>query len=325
MEEENNQDGAQQQEQTEPEKKESLNDILKETVPEQPKETGEKTELDTQENKQPKESEVKTDTETTKSESLLPRDNFTAEEKEYFKSLDDAGKKVMLDKWGNLESGYDKKFKAVASERKILDGFKQLYEPYENDLKMMGTTPMQYTQNLLNLDIAARKDPAKFVKWFAQNYNVDLATLNQTPEEQDPTTQELNSLRGEIGTLKQEISQKELTGLAKQIENFKNTVDAEGNLKYPHFDAVREDMAKLNTATGEADLVNLYNKAVRLNDDLYQKQLEAEFAKKQSEVQKQADLAKAKKAGRPVKSSFNAKVSKNDKVSLSQIIREEIS
>lgn len=330
MEEKNNQESTVQEtvEQAEPGEnsveKESLDDIIRKTITEQPKET----DVDVKTSKEvetKEENKQGSETETVKTESLLPKENFTADEKEYFNSLDDAGKKVMLKKWGNLESGYNKKYEGIANDRKTIEEFNHIYEPYKQQLDIAGITPVQYTKQLIAADKFIRENPVEGIKWLAQQSGVDLAMLNQTPEEQNPMTKELNSLKGEIGTLKQELSQRELTTLAKQIENFKNAKDEEGNLKYPHFDTVKNEMAKLNAATGETNLEALYSKAVRLNDDLYNKQLEAELAKKQAEAQKQADLNKAKKAGKPIKSSPSVKVSKNNKVSIDQILEEELS
>ena len=332
MADENNQESTPQEktvEQAEPVKediKESLDDVLKETITEQPKEIDAKTETSkTKEvETQPKEDKQSSETETVKTDSLLPKDNFTAEEKEYFNSLDDNGKKTMLKKWGNLESGYNKKYESIANQRKTLDEFTETFKPYEQTLALQGITPMQYTKQLITADKFIRENPEEGIKWLAQQSGVDLTKLNQTPENQDPTTQELNLLKGEIGNLKQEISQRELGTIAKQIEDFKNTKDAGGNLKYPHFESVKLEMAKLNTATGENNLEVLYNKSLRLNDDLYQKQLDAEVAKRQAETQKQADLTKAKKVGRPIKSSLNAQVAKKENLDLDTILQEEL-
>jgi hypothetical protein len=330
---EENQEGVEQEtsQQTEPENKnESLSDILKETIPEQQKETDADAETSKKEEvKEEVKSEDKqgSETDTVKSDSLLPHNNFTTEEKEYFNSLDESGKKVMLNKWRNLESGYDKKFKGLAKERKFFNEFNEIYEPHKQrlGLSLIGITPMQYTQNLYVADEFLDKHPYEGIKELARIKGVDLSKLNQTPEEQDPTKKELNSLKNELGSLKQELSNRDLSTVARQIENFKNAKDTNGNLKYPHFDTVKSEMAKLNTATGEDNLEVLYNKAIRLHDDLYQKQLDAEFAKRQADMQKQADLSKAKKVGIPIKSSLNAKVKPSNKLGLRQIIKENIS
>ncbi len=327
MAEENNQESTPQKaEQVEPEKKdESLSDILTETITDSSKETDKKAEPTTQDEQPKEKGEAETETEKDSSEGLTPRADFDDEEKELFNSLDDNRKKLMLNKWAKLESGFNKKFENLAKERKTAEEFNHIYEPYKQQLELAGISPMQYTKQLMAADKFIRENPEKGIMWLAQQSGVDLTKLSQTPEEQDPTTQEINSLKGELGNLKQELSQREMSVLAKQVEDFKNTKDTQGNLKYPHFDAVKEEMARLNMATGESNLEKLYNKAIRLNDDLYQKQLDAELAKKQAEAQKQADLAKAKKAGRPIRSSPNAKVAKKENVDLDTILQEELS
>lgn len=304
-------------------KKETLRAILNDTVKDNLRQDKSTESKPTDKNNKVAEPSLKP--ENSNSIPLQPRADFDAEELEWFNSLDDKGKKNMLSKWQKLEGGFNKKFENLAKERKIAESLNEIYKPYERDLQLAGISPIDYTNRLVAADKFSRENPVEFIKWFAQSYSVDLTKLSQSPEtEQDPVNKEIQTLREELGKVKQEFSQRETELVAKKIDDFRNSKDENGNLKYPYFKDAIEQMKLIHNSTGEQDLSVLYDKAIRLNDELYSKKLEQDLAKKLAEQQKQADLEKAKKSNTAIKSSPNAKINRQEKIPLRQILRETV-
>ena len=290
-------------------------------------ENQESTEDESENEEQEEESESEED-ESKSENSLLPPKNFSHDEKNYFNSLDEKGKKIMLKKWGNLESGYNEKYKNIAKERKQYQELDEIYEPVRRNLDLNGVTPVQYTRQLIAADRFISENPIDGIKWLINQYNVDPAMLNQGQSEQeyqDPSNIELTKLKESVNRLESEISNRKVQVAQKSINEFKNSRDSEGNLKYPHFDKLEKEMSNIYLSTGVSDLEKLYYKALRLDDELYQKSIDLEVAKRQKELQKKADLTKAKSSKMNVRSSKNAKASaKNIATDLKQILREEV-
>jgi len=108
---------------------------------------------------------------------------------------------------------------------------------------------------------------------------------------------ELNSVRGEIVNFKQQQEQAENQALLGEINSFAT--------KAEHFEEARPTMIQLLQSGVASTLEEAYEKAIRLNDDLYQQiqqrsQAEAETAKRES-ANRAAKAAKA--AAVSVKSS----------------------
>jgi hypothetical protein len=125
-----------------------------------------------------------------------------------------------------------------------------------------------------------------FVK-LATDYGVPLQAI--TGGQYDPQSanlmQEMNALKSQFGQIYQTQQQRDQQEIASKIEAFKVGRD--------HFDVLKDSMAGLLQAGMAADLETAYDKALRLNDDLFKadqaKQAEA------AEKDRQAKLA-AKKA-----------------------------
>jgi hypothetical protein len=313
-------------EQAEPDKKD-IDSILDKTITDS---SDKPSDVD---DKSPKETQDKTtdDGDKTKPEvepkstddSLLPREDFPEEDKEYFNSLDEKGKKLMLKHWGNLEGithktkqELDREKENLGNLRQVAEAFNKQYEPHLQNLKAQGIDPLQYNAQMLEIARIANENPVEFIKWHAKNKNVDLTKLSQSPEELDPTTEKIQNLERQISGLNQHIQQRETDTVKNEIELFKTAKDANGNLKYPYFETFKTQMAIKSQQTGEENLEKLYSCVM---EDV-KKVVEIEANKKMTETQKQADLQKAKQVGTPVKSSVNTNVSEKKDFSLDEAI-----
>jgi hypothetical protein len=134
--------------------------------------------------------------------------------------------------------------------------------------------------------------PEQKLEMFAQlanDYGVNLGALTgQTGY--DPQfsqlAQELNQIKNQWSSFQSSQEQQEQVQLQNEITSFSNDK--------PYFDEVRETMAGLLQSGMADDLQSAYDKAIRLNDDVFQR-VQAEQAQKSEAAQREkVAAAKAK-------------------------------
>ena len=196
--------------------------------------------------------EAVTETETPAPEVLEPPARWSAADREKFAKLSREAQEIVLERHREMEADYTRKTMELAEQRKPLDEFAKIFEPYKQQLELAGRTPAQVTQQLLAAQKFLETNPLEGLKWLAQSYNIDLNNLVQPKADETYTDPELKSLRDELNQLKQERQresqmqkQAEAQAIQKQINDFKDSKDANGQPKYPHFDRVRSLMGPL--------------------------------------------------------------------------------
>jgi len=156
------------------------------------------------------------------------------------------------------------------------------------------------------------RDPVAALKHIAKITKTDLGSLVDAPvqdeDDYDYRTPEEKARDRKLEDIERKLNQREQSDLqrqnaetANQIEEFRNAVDDEGDLKYPLFDKVRTNMALFFNE--ESPLFNptitmakAYQKAILLDDDLIaqrdEKLLERAKAKRAAEIEKAKKLKK---------------------------------
>ena len=101
------------------------------------------------------------------------------------------------------------------------------------------------------------------------------------------------------------LVQQELTEVfAKQdLDQFQAAKDASGNALYPHYETVRNTMAQLLESGVAQDLKSAYDKAIRLHDDIWDK----EQAAKQAAAQKASQEAQARQVAQAKAAAVSTK------------------
>lgn len=143
---------------------------------------------------------------------------------------------------------------------------------------MAGTNPETAITQLFALSDFATRDARGFLEWFAGNNNIDLSELGETYVPPDP---QYAALQGQVAQLTGIIQnmQNGAVNTAHQqfvgvVQQFEGTVDPTTNQpKYPHFNAVAEDMLALVPAIRQANpgmgayqiLEQAYDRAVYAN------------------------------------------------------------
>jgi hypothetical protein len=197
--------------------------------------------------------------------------------------------------------------KGVSTYKQNWDNAAPIYEAMQPFLPLLQQNNIQPNQWIANLGNAhktlAMGSPDEKLQMFARlanDYGVNLGALTGQ-QQYDPQfsmiTQELGQVKNQLAEFRQQQEAQEQASLQNDIQAFAKEA--------PHFDEVRETMAQLLQSGVATDLKTAYDKAIRLNDDIWQKQqAEALQAKAQeSAEQNQQKVAAAKAKAVSTKSS----------------------
>lgn len=262
-------------------------------------------------------------------------DHWAPEDKEVFGSLDTRGREFLLRRHKEMEASHTKKQQALADERKQVEAVIKAVEPYEGYLKRSGLSREEAVNKLLataqRLDESNPQDKIAILHSLARDYGVQLGNH----EEAEPLSHEAQLLLDKINRieadnyrlqeahrLREEASKwNEEKSLQNVIDEFSNQKDEKGNLKYPHFDTLREDMGLLLNAGKAKSLEDAYESAIYLNSDLRKEYNSRQYNKDKQEADIRQKTAASKRAGFNVKSGSVAQLS-DPKEALS--LRDEI-
>lgn len=210
----------------------------------------------------------------------------------------------------------------VAGHLQQLADYQNVVAPYEQELAKHGMTAPAAIKQLLAIRDHAVKDPAGYIKWFADGHKIDLSQLGaqKTDEFVDP---QVKALQTELAQIKQGLSSTQtaqaradedriVSGIVNAMQQFAATKNEDGSLAYPLFDKVRDsEMAfiaeKLRAAYPNAPhhaiMDAAYKRAVWLNPEtreiMLKQQVDAAEAKRQKDIADHA--AQARRASTPVR------------------------
>lgn len=262
---------------------------------------------------QTEEEQVETEVETTEPESEVIEDitipeNWEPDVKDFINSIQDVkGKKAIFDKLSNYDKGYQKKFQDLATQRHQLDddrNFLNNYREFEKNLNPdlrasilshYGNVPA-YMRALHEADIAATKDPVKFLLNYCNNNGITREVLDsylngtQSQELKAKTDQE--AFRKQIIQEIEEKQQKQK--LQDDLRSFANATDENGELSHPLIkdDNFISQMDKLYSIYPDKSLQELYDMVVWSNPEYREQAVEKEAQK----IAQAKDVEKAKSA-----------------------------
>lgn len=192
-------------------------------------------------------------------------------------------------------------------------------------LQQHGIQPQQWISSLGNAHLTlTRGSPEQKMQMFAKlatDYGVPLQALNG--QQFDPqfmqVANELNQLKSQLNRFQTEREQMENAQMNSEISNFAKDK--------PYFDAVRETMAGLLQSGVASNLQTAYEKAIRLHDDIWQKEQETARQAQLAEAARdqQQKVAKARAAAvSPRSVSPTASVTGSGKKDIRSIIAEQL-
>jgi hypothetical protein len=172
-------------------------------------------------------------------------------------------------------------------------------QPFIPELQQHGIQPQQWIQNLGSAHRAlALGSPEQKLQMFAKlatDYGIPLQALQggQVDPQFSHVTQTVSQLQNQMHQIQTAREQERQTVMQQQIEAFAKT--------HPLFEKARPHMAPLLQSGLATDLETAYQKAIRLDDELWQ-QHQAEQAKS-AETARQAAIAQKKAAAVSPRSS----------------------
>ena len=195
------------------------------------------------------------------------------------------------------ESEYKKGVSTYKAEADRAKSYENAIAPYAQDLQRRGIQPTQYIENLVRaeqiLSNAPYEQKVQAFQKLASDYGIQLNDGQVT--QLDPYTQQLmnqlNQVNQEVSNIKGRFAQEENQRLMGEIERVRSDVE-----KFPHFDAVREEMAQLLELGKAQNLETAYKKAVRMNDDVWELEQERLLNTAKQQASKAQQVAKAKAA-----------------------------
>ena len=193
----------------------------------------------------------------------------------------------------------------LLSKAQFADAMQEAISPYMQTIQGLGLTPDKAVAALMDADHKLRNsDPQAKLQYFyqlAQSYGINLGAMQGQPAQQsqaapqsvDPMVwqlqNELNKVRGEVMGWKQQQEMVENQTLLNEINQF--------SLKAEHFEDVRPAMIQLLQSGMAQTLDEAYEKAIRLDPNLFEqvsKAQQAEIVAKQAkEANKAAKAARA--------------------------------
>ena len=201
--------------------------------------------------------------------------------------------------------------------RQSAQQFEQAAQPYMARIQSLGVTPQQAFNELLKADYALAtgtpQTKAQFIDKLIQDYGVDIGELDAAiarrlgvgGQPQQPQQQQMP----DIQALVQQQLQQALAPIYQQQQQAAQQIQQQAEMtvqqmeldpKFPHFDAVRQDMADLIELANRRGVVlpleQAYSRAVSANPELSA----MTFATQQHQRAQRAAQAAASVSGSPV-------------------------
>ena len=219
---------------------------------------------------------------------------------EKYDTLDEDLRNYILQREDEAARGISN-YKAEAEKAK---GIWDAIAPFQPELEKYGIQPQDHIQKLFNahrtLALASPQEKLQMFAQLAQDYQVPLQTLLGQPQQQgDPR---VDMLMNKLNSIESQRQQQEQQALAMQQAEVNNEIEgfAANTEQYPHFEQVRLKMAGLLQAGEADDLKSAYEKAVRLDDTLFDQIMEAKHAEKVRAEKESRDAAAKAAKGKAV-------------------------
>lgn len=220
--------------------------------------------------------------------------------KEYHEYWAKADPKIQEYAW-QREEQMKRGVEPLLSKAQFADAMNQALEPYLPTIQGLGLKPEQAVAALAQADYTLRTSPpAQRMQYLAQlaaSYGINLNQVMQGGQQTaqpsiDPMVyqlqNELNTVRGEVMGWKQQQEMAENQNLLNEINSF--------SMKAEHFEEVRPTMIQLLQSGVSETLEDAYEKAIRLDSELFDK---VQSARQAEAAQRQAtEKNRAAKAAR---------------------------
>lgn len=237
--------------------------------------------------------------------------SYTNEYKETFKDLPQNWRKYLTEREKQVEKGFSD-FGNRINNYKFSDN---LYNARQERLAKAGFSKAQdYFEYLTQIDDALDKDPTSALQAIANAYGIN--NLTTTQPQDNAIQRQLAEMQSMLQNQQNYILGQQKQSADKQVFDFTNAKDDNGNLKHPYFNDVREQMVDFLTKGVCQDLDKAYELAIYTNPEVRNKLIAEQTQKSLNSKVVQAE--KAKEVG------FNPKAKATPTTLEPKSLREEI-
>lgn len=227
--------------------------------------------------------------------------NLDPELREILLKADADTRRAQSNAFKKMRANFDKKYTELGQEKKLAETGKQLFQKYGID----PNSGFSRVEKLINFETELEKDPRKVIKLLQAKFNLqdeksgsdELDESLLTDEEkllyknQKNIEKKLESLEQENRGLRESKEREEINRIQEEIISFRDAKNDDGSLKNPYLEELLEDMSKLHSLYPKEGTEKLYNRALRLNDDVYNKSLEDAKLRERSRLNSEKDAA----------------------------------
>lgn len=255
---------------------------------------------------------------------LEPHPRWSAEDKARFVTLPREAQEFLLNREKATEGDYTRKTQALADRERSIEPLLAEVQRANPLLQQMGVSAHEFLAQSVNAVTNLRTGPAQQraanIVYLADHNGIPREAIAQAlgisthggegqqiaqPDPQYSTlAQQVSSLSQALNQLQSQNALNERQRAEAEFNALAQAKDASGQLKFPHFERVKQSMIQL-VANGQYDNWDTaYDKAVRLDDDLHKQIIEAAAKREREALEKERleAVEKAKKA-QPVKTS----------------------
>lgn len=216
----------------------------------------------------------------------------------------------------------------VSTYKQEVDRQKPILEalaPLQDDFRANNIAPEKWIRDVAEVHTRLFKgspqEKISTLQGLARTYGIPLQAIQQGAPDAlmshlTPLQEELRAVKGQLTNWQQQQEQREMTTLQTEVASFAE--------KHPHYEAVRETMAGLLQSNVATDLQSAYDKAIRLNDDVWQSEqlrLSNERAE-QDRAEKSAKVSKARSQVTSVRSATPGTMAGNGAADLRGTLNE---
>lgn len=242
---------------------------------------------------------------------ILAPVSWSAEDKAEFAKLTPAAQKIIAKRESERDRAFQQKADEAAQLKRRYDGIEQVLAPRRQEIAMSGMTEAQAIGQLAAINDFAKKDPAGYIQWAAQQLKVDLGQI-AAPAEQQQTDPQYRALNERLSRFEQhQVQQQRAAAEAQQraqqqahqmslsdIEAFASEADASGAPARPYFQHVLNDLLPITQLIRQTNpqlpnrevLQQAYERAVWANPET--RAAVQELSRRQDEAKRTADAAK---------------------------------
>jgi hypothetical protein len=199
------------------------------------------------------------------------------------------------------EKEYTTGISAYKSEAQQAKALQEAMGEFMPTLQQHRIEPVTWIRNLgrahQTLALGTPEQKLQMFARLAKDYSVPIEAIGRHQEGQlDPVIpalmEEIKQLKAGFNTVNSRFEQQDMQAMQKEIARFADTA------KFPHFEQVKGDMARLLETGFAQDLDEAYTKAVRLNEEAWsaEQQRQAAASTQQEALRKQAAVQKARNA-----------------------------